>query len=84
MSQACVSCKLVRVRPAGASVDDAKLSYERLAAIRTAASQLRDSGVVYLHELSHLDEIIGRLDGAVRLKGEREADAARRKARGTA
>ena len=84
MSEACSSCKLVRAYPGGVSTDDAKLSYERLAAIRATASQLRDSGVVYLHEQSHLNEIISRLDAAVRLKGEREADQAKRKARRSA
>ena len=78
MSEACSSCKLVRAYPGGVSTDDAQLSYERLAAIRATASQLRDSGVVYLHEQSHLNEIISRLDAAVRLKGEREADQAKR------
>ena len=81
MSEACSSGKLVRAHPRGVSTDDAKLSYERLAAIRATASQLRDSGVVYLHEQSHLNEIISRLDAAVRLEGEREGE---RKARGSA
>ena len=49
MSEACSSGKLVRAHPRGVSTDDAKLSYERLAAIRATASQLRDSGAVYLH-----------------------------------
>ena len=84
MSEACSSCKLVRVYPGGVSIDDAQLSYERLEAIRATASQLRDSAVVYLHEQPHLKGIIGRLDAAVRRKGEREADQAKRKARRSA
>ena len=81
MSEACSSGKLVRAHPGGVPTDDAKLSYERLAAIRATARQLRDSGVVYPYEHSHLKGIIGRLDAAVRLKGEYEADQAKRKAR---
>ena len=84
IGEACSSRKLVRAHPRGVSTDDAKLSYERLAAIRTTASQLRDSGAVHLHEQSHLNEIISRLNAAVRLEGEREADQVKRKARGSA
>jgi len=58
----------------------ADFSDERLAAIRTAACRLLDSGVLFIHERIHLTEIIARLDAAVRLKRERAAYQAERKA----
>lgn len=53
----------------------ADFSYERLAAIRTAARQLLDSGVLFIHERTHVTEIIGRLDGspAPMVTGDRRA-----------
>lgn len=63
----------------GPADKQAEWSYERLAATRTAAAQLRDSGFVWTHERTHLDEIIKRVDATVKLKRERDADHAERK-----
>jgi hypothetical protein len=60
--------------------DVADFSHERLAAIRTAACRLLDSGVLFIHERTHLAEIIARLDAAVQLKNERAAYQAERNA----
>jgi hypothetical protein len=59
----------------------ADLSYERLASTRTAACQLTDSGVLFIHERTHLTEIIARIDAGVHLK--RERDRAKTKRSGT-
>ena len=58
----------------------ADFSHERLASIRTAASQLLNSGVLFIHERTHVTEIIARLDAAAHLKHERAAYEAERKA----
>ena len=63
----------------GPSDKHAEWSNERLAATRTAAAQLRDSGFVWTHERAHLDEIIERIDATVNLKRQREAYHAERK-----
>lgn len=46
---------------------------ERLAAVRRAAVQVRDSGFLWIHERTHLEEIIERIDATVKLKDERHA-----------
>jgi hypothetical protein len=67
----------------GASATQAaESSYERLAAARTAAAQLRDSGFIWIHERTHLDEIIERVDATVRLKRERDENARQRNSAG--
>src|SRR5260370_3223804 len=58
----------------------ADFSHERLASIRTAACQLLNSGVLFIHERTHVTEIIARLDAAAHLKHERAAYEAERKA----
>jgi hypothetical protein len=65
----------------GASDMHTEWTYERLTATRTAAAQLRDSGFVWTHERTHLDEIIARLDSTVKLKRERDAARAERQSR---
>ena len=55
----------------------ADLSYERLAAARSAACQLVDSGVLFIHERDHLAQIIARLDAGAHLKHERDQAKAR-------
>ncbi len=57
-------------------------SHEQLSVIRQAAVQVRDSGFLWIHERTHLDEIIERVDATVNLKGERDAYQASRKKRG--
>ena len=65
----------------GPSDNHVEWSYERLATTRTAAVKLRDSGFIWTHEQTHLDEIIERIDATVNLKRERDACRARGKSR---
>ena len=55
-----------------ASVQDTALSYERLGELRQAAVKVKDSGFLYIHERTHLEEIIDRIDATVRLKRDRD------------
>jgi hypothetical protein len=57
-------------------------SYERLAEVRQAAARLRDSNFPWIHEQTHLAEIIDRIDATVRLKRERDQYQASRIKRG--
>jgi hypothetical protein len=65
-----------------ASDKHADWSYERLAALRGGAVNVRDSGFLWIHERTHLDEIIERVDATVQLKRERDAYQASKKKRG--
>jgi hypothetical protein len=57
------------------------LSYEQLAAVRTAACCLRDMGVLFLTERDRMGDVIKRIDAAVQLKRERDAARAERRSR---
>lgn len=56
-----------------ASAGHADWSYERLGGLRQMAVQVRDSGFLWIHERTHVDEIIERIDATVGLKRERDA-----------
>ncbi len=57
-------------------------SYDRLATLRGGAVKVRESGFLWIHEQTHLDEIIERIDATVQLKRERDAYQASKKKRG--
>lgn len=57
-------------------------SYERLAALRAGAVKVRESAFVLIHERTHVDEIIERIDATVHLKRERDAYQASKNKRG--
>jgi len=63
-----------------ASDTHAGWSYERLATLRAGAVKVRESGFLWIHERTHLDEIIERIDATVHLK--RDAYQASKKKRG--
>lgn len=46
--------------------------YERLASLRQAVAQVRDSELIWPHERAHLEEVIERIDLTVSLKRQRE------------
>jgi hypothetical protein len=46
--------------------------YEWLASIRKAAAQVLDSGILWTHERTHMEEVIDRIDATVSLKRQRE------------
>ncbi len=50
----------------------AEWSYERLRETPVSAARLLDSGVAYMHERTHLEEIIDRIDATVSLKRQRD------------
>ena len=57
-------------------------SYERLADLRQTAVKVRDSGFIWIHERTHLEEVVDRIDATVHLKHERDEYQASRKKRG--
>jgi hypothetical protein len=57
-------------------------SYERLADLRQSAVKARDSGFILIHERTHLEEVVDRIDATVRLKRERDEYQVSRKKRG--
>ena len=57
-------------------------SHERLTELRRSAVKVRDSGFPWVHERTHLEEIIDRIDATLHLKHERGVYQASRKKRG--
>jgi hypothetical protein len=63
----------------GSSVKHAaEWTCDQLAATRTTAAQLRDSRFIWIHEQTHFEEIIERVDATVKLKRERDECARQR------
>ncbi|HVB46067.1 MAG TPA: hypothetical protein VNF47_25625 [Streptosporangiaceae bacterium] len=62
---------LPRIRQ-DASVAHADWSYQRLTDLRQAAARVRDSGFLWTHERTHVEEVIDRIDATVSLKRERD------------
>jgi len=50
--------------------------------LRQTAVKVRDSGFIWIHERTHLEEVVDRIDATVHLKHERDEYQASRKKRG--
>jgi|HubBroStandDraft_1064217.scaffolds.fasta_scaffold16288_2 hypothetical protein len=57
----------------------AEWSYERLRETRVSAARLLDSGFAGIHERTHLEEIIDRIDATISLKRQRDEYRTERK-----
>jgi hypothetical protein len=73
MTRACPQCPIPYWRNEFPLDSYAELSYEHLAEYRSYAVKLRDSKVVFIHDRVHLQELVDRIDAAVKLKRDREA-----------
>ena len=58
--------------PQGPSLPHLDWSYEWLTELRQAAVKVKDSGFPWIHEQTHLAEIVDRIDATVHLKRERD------------
>jgi hypothetical protein len=54
-------------------------SYDRLKEVRAGVARVLDSSIVTIHERTHLQEIVGRIDATIILKRERDEYRTERK-----